>query len=94
MAKSKISSYSKLLEIRLKAYRRNVTIVGAVFFISLFAFFTQGMLELINNQREIFLSGLLLIFFGMSFIATFVRYEIAKNAVDLTYAISLDEKVS
>ena len=94
MEKSKISSYTKLLEIRLKAYRRNVTIVGAVFFISLFAFFTRGMLELINNQREIFLGGLMLVFFGMSFIATFVRYEIVKNTVDLTHAITRDEKVS
>jgi hypothetical protein len=94
MAKSKISSYTKLLEIRLKAYRRNVTLAGAVFFITLFAFFTLSMLELMNNQRELLLSGLLLVLFGMPFITAFVRYEIVKNTLDLTHAISRDDKVA
>lgn len=94
MEKSKISSYTKLLDIRLKAYRRNVTIAGAVFFITVFAFFTLGMLELMDNQRVILLNGLLLVFFGLSFITAFVRYEIVKNTVDLTHAISQDEEVA
>jgi uncharacterized membrane protein len=92
MEKPEISSYTKILDIRLKSTRRNVTIAGAVFFITLFAFFTLGMLELFNNQREIFLSGLLLVFFGMSFITAFVRYEILKNTIDLTHAFSRDEE--
>ena len=94
MEKSKISSYAKLLDIRLKAYRRNVTIAGAVFIITLATFFTLGMLELMHNQREIFLVGLLLVFFGISFIAAFVRYEIVKNTVDLTHVISRDEELA
>ena len=94
MEKSKISSYTKLLDIRLKAYRRNVTIAGAVFFITVFAFFTLGMLELMDNQRVMLFSGLLLVFFGLSFITAFVRYEIVKNTVDLTHAISQDEEVA
>jgi len=94
MEKSKISSYTKLLDIRLKAYRRNVTIAGAVFFITVFAYFTLGVLELMDNQRVILLSGLLLVFFGLSFITAFVRYEIVKNTVNLTHAISQDEEVA
>ena len=94
MEKSKISSYAKLLDIRLKAYRRNVIIAGAVFIITLTTFFTLGMLELMHNQREIFLVGLLLVFFSISFIAAFVRYEIVKNTVDLTHTISRDEEMA
>jgi len=94
MEKSKISSYTKLLEIRLKAYHRNVTLAGAIFFITLFAFLTLGMFELMNNQRELLLGGFLLILFGMSFITAFVRYEVVKNTLDLTHAILWDDKVA
>lgn len=92
MSTPRISSFKKILDIRLRANRRNMIISGAVFIISLFGFFTLGMLEKMNSQRELFLSGILLVIFGMSFAAAFLRYEIVRNNMDLLLAISLDEE--
>ena len=92
MVKSKISSYAELLDIRLKAFRRNVTIIGAIFFISIFAFLILGMLELLDNQREIFLIGFLLVFLGITYITMLIRYEIVKNASELSQVLAGNEE--
>ena len=92
MVKSKISSYTDLLDIRLKAFKRNVTLAGAVFFISLFAFFILGMLDLLDNQREVFLIGFLLVFVGLAYITMLIRYEIVKNASELSRILSENEE--
>ena len=92
MVKSKISSYTALLDIRLKAFRRNVTIAGTAFYISLFGFFILGMLDLIDNQREVFLIGFLLVFLGLAYITMLIRYEIVKNALELSQALAGNEE--
>ena len=92
MVKSKISSYTELLDIRLKAFKRNVTIAGAAFFVSLSAFFIQGMLDLTANHRGIFLGGFLLVFLGLAYITMLIRYEIVKNAVELCQVLAGNEE--
>lgn len=94
MANFPISDYISLLDIRLKASRRNVTISGSIFLITLFGFFALGMLEIPGNQRAIYLSGMVLTFFGLSFITTLVRYEVMKSASELARVISRAEEMA
>lgn len=88
MTNPPITSYIHSLDIRMNVYRRNAIITGSVFLIALFTFFTMGMLEILNNQREIYLSALVLVFIGLSFIIALMRYECVKSVNELARVVS------
>ena len=75
MTETPIASYIHRLDTRLHSRRRNVIIAGSIFTITLLAFFGRGMLGMIANQREIYLFTIIEIFLGLSFLATWIRYE-------------------
>ncbi|MFN2302916.1 MAG: hypothetical protein ACK2TV_04210 [Anaerolineales bacterium] len=91
MENSPMSAYIGLLEIRLKGSRRNLFITCSAALLALLCFFALGMVGILGNQKEIFLSGFILVFLGLSFITTLIRHEVLKSALELAHAISRAE---
>ena len=72
-----IKSYLDLLEIRRRAARRNMLVIGTVFILSLLAFFTLGMIGRIEGL-ELFVISSILIAFAIGFISSLIRFETIK----------------
>ncbi len=79
---NRLDAYLTLLEIRKKAYYRNVIIVGGLLFFALLA--TTGTVLLTDwNERSIWLMGVFDVLFTISFLTTWARYEITNENIDL-----------
>jgi hypothetical protein len=74
MSKTAIKSYLELLEIRHRAARRNMLVIGTVFIISLFAFFVLGMMGRMEGL-ELFVVSFILVSFALGFISSLIRLE-------------------
>ncbi len=79
---NRMDNYLALLEVRKKAYHRNVFIVGGLFLFSIVS--TTGTLLLTNwNERSIWLMGVFDVLFAMNFLMTWARYEITNENIKL-----------
>ncbi len=79
---NRLDSYLALLEIRKKAYYRNVIWVGGLFILAILS--TTGTLLLTEwNSRSIWLMSVFDILITMSFLMTWARYEITNKNIEL-----------
>ena len=78
----RLDNYLALLEIRKKAYYRNVFFAGGLFVLVILA--TTGTLLLTDwNSRSIWLMGLFDVLFTMNFLIAWARYEITRQNIEL-----------
>jgi hypothetical protein len=77
-----LSQYSGLLEIRQKARRRDVIIIGSVFLIAVLATIALGLLDELQGRSIYLLLGLTLAF-GLGFVQIWVRLEITNASLEL-----------
>ena len=78
----RLSGYLVLLKIRRKAYYRNVIFAGGLFMLAVVS--TTATLLLTEwNIRSIWLMGIFVILFTMSFLMAWARHEITKEKIDL-----------
>ena len=92
MSKMAIKSYLELLEIRHRAVRRNMLVIGTVFIISLVAFFTLGMIGRMEGL-EIFVISPILVSFALGFLSSLIRLEIIKAVREFGDTLIQDEEV-
>ncbi len=79
---NRLDGYLALLEIRKKAYYRNVFIAGGLFLLTILS--TTGTLLLTDwNERSIWLMGLFDVLFTVNFLMTWARYEITSENIEL-----------
>lgn len=76
-----LSQYTTLLRIRHKARRRDALVSGGIFLVSAWVTIALGLLSELQG-REIYLITGLVSIFGLSFVMTWVRLEIIKNALE------------
>ena len=93
MEQHPIDPYLGLLEIRLRATRRNAYITGSIFTVALLSFFLLGMIGSLHGL-EIFVASALLIAFALSFIAALMRLEIAKALNEFASVFLKNEKAA
>jgi hypothetical protein len=78
----RLDNYLAILEIRKKAYYRNVFIVGGMFFLAILA--TTGTLFLTDwNVRSLWLMGIFDVLFTVNFVMTWTRYEITRENIEM-----------
>ncbi|MDD5368987.1 MAG: hypothetical protein PHQ40_07880 [Anaerolineaceae bacterium] len=77
-----LRDYSALLEIRRKAYRRNMVFVGVLLFVLLIAFVVVGLLRNPGGNSSS-LEAALLILLGMGFISTWVKHAVLTGNLEL-----------
>ena len=78
----RLSSYLVLLNIRQKAYYRNVIIAGGLFLIAILS--TTATLLLTEwNERSIWLMGIFDVLFIVNFLMAWARLEITKQNIEL-----------
>lgn len=94
MTETPIASYIHKLDIRLKGRRRNVIIAGSVFIITLLMFFARGMLGMIVNERELYLFMFIEIFFGLSFLSTWIQYENTRSIREFARVLSKNKELA
>lgn len=79
---NRLGGYLAVLEIRRRAYRRNVLIAGGMLLLSIL--FTSGTLLLTDwNERSIWLMGVFDILFAINFLMTWARHEITSENIEL-----------
>ena len=79
---NRLDGYLALLEVRKKAYYRNVFIAGALFLLAILS--TTGTLLLSDwNERSIWLMGVFDILFTVNYLMTWARYEITRENIEL-----------
>ncbi len=79
---NRLDDYLALLEIRKKAYRRNVFIATGLFTIAMLS--TTGILLLTAwNERSIWLMGVLDVLFTVNFLTAWARHEIINGNIEL-----------
>lgn len=77
-----LRDFSTLLEIRRKAYRRNTIFVGVLFIVLLVAYVVFGLLRSSTGNSNP-LEVALVIVLGVSFISTWVKYEVLTGNLEL-----------
>ncbi len=78
----RLAGYLSILEIRKKAYYRNVFIAGGFFLLAILS--TTGILFLTDwNARSIWLMGVLDVLFTVNFLMTWARYEITRENIEM-----------
>ena len=79
---NRLDGYLALLEVRKKAYHRNVFIAGGLFLFAIVA--TTGTLLLTDwNERSVWLIGVFDVLFTVNFLMTWARYEITNENIEL-----------
>ena len=89
MKENSRKSYLEILEIRRSAARRNMLLIGTIFFLSLLAFFTFGILGHLES-RELYLITPILVAFALGFITSQINYETTKAVIALGIELSQD----
>lgn len=85
---NRLDGYLALLEIRKKAFHRNVFIAGGLFLFAILS--TTGSLLLTDwNARSIWLLGVFDVLFTANFLMTWARYEITRENIELVKNIRL-----
>ena len=79
---NRLNGYLGLLEIRKKAYHRNVFVAGGLFLMAILS--TTGTLLLTDwNTRSIWLMSIFVVLFTASFLMAWARYEITNDMIEL-----------
>ena len=79
---NRLDRYLALLEIRKKAYHRNVIIVGSLFALAILH--TSGIILFTEwNERSIWLMGILDLLIALGFFTTWVRHEVIISSIEL-----------
>lgn len=88
-----LQNYSAILEIRGKAYRRDMLLIGVLFLLALIGTIALGLLTALTT-RSTYLEAALLVGLGFGLITAWVRLEIVKGSLDLlkTLQQALEEK--
>lgn len=74
-----LGDYAALLTIRAKGYRRNSAILGLLFLVA----FAASVLLAGGEERSRFLELVLIVLLGLTWLATWVRHEIAKAQAEI-----------
>jgi hypothetical protein len=91
MSNESREEYLGLLEIQLRAARRNTWIIGAVLFLSLAALLFIGLVRSIS-QREAMLITVLIASFALGFVASLARREALEAVWNLARSIMAREQ--
>ena len=91
MTSTKLENYLTLLTIRRAGRRRDALISGGIFFISMIAITALSMLDQLS-ERSIYFSAAMVTCFGISFLMTWVRFEIIKGSIELVENLLRMEK--
>ena len=76
-----LANYSVLLQIRIRAGRRDVIVTGGLFLVMMLATFSLGLLDGIDG-RSIYLVSGVEIAIGLGFLSTWVRLQINKSLIE------------
>ena len=86
----RLAGYLSILEIRKKAFHRNLFIAGGLFLLAILA--TSATLLLTDwNVRTIWLLGIFDVVFTISYIMTWVRYETTRRTMELVKNLQAGE---
>ena len=78
----RVTNYQDLLTIRRSARRRDATIMGAIFLLSLISTIGIGLVSGLGD-REVYLVTAMNVVFGIAFVMAWVRLEIIQGVIDL-----------
>lgn len=90
MSNESFEGYIGLLEVRLKAARRNTRILGAVLFLALLSLFFIGLSRPVYQREAVIVAGLLAVF-ALGFAASLSRVEALSAVRDLANTIMQKE---
>jgi hypothetical protein len=76
-----LANYSALLQIRKRAGRRDVIIIGGLFLVTILATFSLGLLDVISGRSLYLVSGVG-IAIGAGLLTTWVRLEINRSLIE------------
>lgn len=82
MGSNKLENYLALVTIRQKAARRDTFIAGGVFLVSCITLIAVGMLGRLSG-RALYLVIAMVMSFGFTFLAAWVKLEIIKGSIEL-----------
>jgi hypothetical protein len=81
MASNELENYLALLTIRRAAGRRDVVILGGIFFVAFLSMIVLGMLDQLNG-RALYLVAAMVVTFGFGYLTTWVKLEITKGLTE------------
>ena len=81
MRRSKVENYLTLLAIRQAGTRRNLIILGGIFYFSLIAMVILGLLNQISG-RSLYLTAAMVVVFFIGYITTLVKLEIIRASIE------------
>jgi len=82
MTANRLENYLALLTIRRTAGRRDTTILGGTFAVSLIVTFALGMLNQLSG-RSLYLVTALVVIFGLAYLSVWVKFQIINGSIEL-----------
>ena len=82
MTINRINNYLDLLKVRQKGERRNLTILGGIFFLALIALIAFGLLDRLNG-RSVYLTTSLVFVLGLGYLNAWVKYLVTSRNIEL-----------